>query len=105
MYTNKITELDFQGINGKKNLGHYFKILFLEDPCLMPIEAKEKFHDKFPNIDISTKENDTYIRTQYRIIKKIHTEKIKNTDTLFQLLNKEGKNLSTVIKYDSEDLI
>ena len=52
IYTNKLTELDFQGINGKKNLGHYFKILFLEAPCLMPIEVKEKFHDKFPNIDI-----------------------------------------------------
>ena len=63
MYTNKITELDFQGINGNKNLGHYFKILFLEAPCLMPIEVKEKFHDKFSNIDIPTKENDTYIRT------------------------------------------
>ena len=63
MYTNKIRELDFQENNGKKNLGQYFKILFLEDPILMPIEAKEKFHDKFPNIYISTKENDIYIRT------------------------------------------
>lgn len=52
---------------------------------------------------ISTKENDIYIWAQYRIIKKIHSEKIKNADTLFQLLGKEGRNLSIVIEYDVED--
>ena len=69
------------------------------------MKQKKNFHDKFPNINIPTKENDIDIRTQYRIIKKIHTEKIKNTDTLFQLLNKESKILSTVIEYDIEDSI
>lgn len=39
---NKITELDFQGNNGKKNLGNYFKILFLEDPNLIPIYQQKK---------------------------------------------------------------
>ena len=63
----------------------------------MPIQTKEKFNGKFPNIDLSKKENDTYIRTPHKITKKIHSEKIKNIDTLFQLLDKEGKNLCTVI--------
>ena len=42
MNSNKITELDFQGNNGKKNLGNYFKILFLEDPNLIPIYQQKK---------------------------------------------------------------
>lgn len=45
----------------------------------MTLQAKDKFHDKFPNIDISTKEIHHYIRSQYTIIKKLHSKKIINT--------------------------
>ena len=73
-----------------KNIRQYFKILFSEDANLMPLHPKDKFHDTFPNIDISTKEIDHCIRSQYRIIKKLHSEKITNTESLCIFLDKEG---------------
>ena len=49
----------------------------------MPTQAKEKFRNRFQNIDISSKEIDQYIRSIYRQVKKLHSEKIKNTETIF----------------------
>ena len=69
----------------------------------MPLQAKVKFHGNFPNNDISTKEIDHWIRSQYRIIKKIHSEKITNTESLFKFLDKEGTNISRVLDYNMED--
>jgi hypothetical protein len=68
----------------------------------MPLQSKDKFHDKFPNIDISTKERDHCIRSQYRIIKKLHSEKITNTESLFKFLDKEGNNISTILEYNMD---
>ena len=68
----------------------------------MPTQAKEKFRNKFPNIEISSKEIDQYIRSIYRQLKKLHSEKIKNTETIFihiQNLIKIKNFLSSVNKY------
>ena len=94
---NKINEKDFINDNNSKNIRKYFKILFSEDINLMPLQAKDKFHGKFPNNDISTKEIDHCIRSQYRIIKKLHSEKITNTESLFKFLHKEGTNILRVL--------
>ena len=48
----------------------------------MPTQAKEKFRNKFPNIEITSKEFDQYIKSIYRQVKKILSEKIKNTETI-----------------------
>ena len=52
----------------------------------MPTQAKEKFRNRFPNIDISSKELDQCIRSIYRQVKKIHSEKIKNTETILIII-------------------
>lgn len=39
----------------------------------MPLEAKDIFHKKFPNVDINQKDIDYYFKTKYREIKKFHS--------------------------------
>lgn len=99
---NKFTEEDFNKNNNKKILGIYFKCLFYEDENLFPLKAKEIFHQKFPRVNISTKDLDNYINVKYREIKKLHSEKIINTETLFKFLDKCNNNISKTIEYADE---
>ena len=48
----------FQKWKYKKKLGQYFKFLFYEDPNVTPTQVKDKFSNRFPNIEISSKELD-----------------------------------------------
>jgi len=84
-------------------IGNYFKYLFLEDYRLTPIEAKDKFKQKFPNIDISGKDINTYINTKYRDAKNINRDKIINTEKYFQMLDEKGNNIAKVIEYPDEN--
>ena len=84
---NMITENDFNSDKKKFFIRQYFKILFNDDPNLMPIQAKDIFKNKYPNIDLSSKEIEHTIRSQYRIIKQLHSEKITNTESLFKFID------------------
>ena len=53
----------------------------------MPIQAKDIFKNKYPPIDLSSKEIEHTIRSQYRIIKQLHSEKITNTESLFKFID------------------
>ena len=44
---------------------YFFKYLFINDITLDPIIAKSVFKNKFPNVDISGSDTDTYIITKY----------------------------------------
>ena len=97
---DKFVETDF-----KDNLvliGNYFKYLFLEDYRLTPVEAKDKFKSKFPNIDLSGKDINTYINTKCRDAKNINKDKIINTEKCFQMLDEKGNNISKVVEYPDE---
>ena len=45
---------------------------------------------------------DNYINVKYREIKKLHSEKIINTETLFKFLDKCNNNISKTIEYADE---
>ena len=70
---------------------------------MMPTLAKEKFLNRFPNIEISSKEINQYIRSIYRQVKKLHSEKIKNTKTIFKLADNNNIIISESFKYENED--
>ena len=74
--------------------------MFSEDANLVPTITKDKFHNKFPNIDINSKEINNYIRTQYRIMKIIHSEYIKNTESIFELKDNKGEIISKIEEYE-----
>ena len=80
---NTFKEEDFLKSNSKKIIGEYFKLLFYDNEELIPTEAKLIFHSKFKNIDLTNLEIDNYIKSKHREMKLIHSEKIKNTKTLF----------------------
>ena len=52
------------------------KYLFLEDYRLIPIEAKDKFKLKFPNIDLTSKDINTYINAKSRNAKILNEIKL-----------------------------
>lgn len=100
---NNFKEEDFDKNNSKKIIGKYFKNLFFEDENLIPTLAKEKFHTKFPNININEKEIDNYIKVKHREMKKLHSEKIINTKSLFELQDREGNKISYVLDYNDKE--
>ena len=87
-------------IKKKFFIRQYFKILFNDDPNLIPIQAKDIFKNKYPNIDLSSKEIEHTIRSQYKIIKQLHSEKITNTESLFKFIDNNNNNISKVIDYN-----
>ncbi len=102
---NKFKNESFVESDFKDNLlllGNYFKYLFLKDYRLTPVEAKDKFKTKFPNIDLTGNDINTYINTKYREAKNINRDKILNTEKYFKMLDEEGKNISNVIEYIDE---
>ena len=72
---NEFTENEFK--DNLKLLGYYFYQMFIEDYKITPTEAKIIFKKKFPNIDITDKDINTYINTKYKESKVINQEKIK----------------------------
>ena len=100
---NMITENDFNSDKKKFFIRQYFKILFNDDPNLMPIQAKDIFKNKYPHIDLSSKEIEHTIRSQYRIIKQLYSEKITNTECLFKFIDNNNNNISKVIDYNLEN--
>lgn len=101
-YRKKFKENSFKE-ELKKIIGEYFKNLFYEDENLIPTIAKEKFHNKFPNININEKEIDNYIKVKHREMKKVHIEKIINTKSLFELQDREGNKISYVLDYQDKE--
>lgn len=73
--------------------------MFLEDYRLTPVKAKDRFKNKFPNINLSGNDINTYINTKYREAKTINRDKILNTEKYFKMLDEEGKNISKVIEF------
>jgi hypothetical protein len=71
--------------------------MFIENELLMPLQVKDIFHKKFPNIEINLKDIDSYIKTKYREIKKIHSVKIKNTQSFFEFYDKSNNKFSTLL--------
>ena len=94
-------ENDFK--NNLKNIGHYFKLLFLKDYTLDPTTAKSIFSRRFPNIDLTGNDINTYIKTKYKESQKINHEKIKNTEKIFSLCDENGILLSKVIDINEEN--
>lgn len=82
-----------------KNLGLYFKCMFLENIHLTPTEAKIKFTQKFKKFKIETKEIKLYIETKYREANKISKEKIRNYNSFIDIKDDEGNNLSNIVKF------
>ena len=71
--------------------------MFLEDYRLTPVEAKERFKTKFPNINLSGNDINIYIKAKYRDAKLINKDKIINIEKYFHLLDDKGNNISKVI--------
>ena len=94
---NEFKEEDF--IDNMKNIGYYFKLMFLNDFTLDPTLAKSIFKGKYPNVDISGKEIATYINTKFREAKAVNTDKIMNTERIFNFYDNEGNNISQVFEY------
>ncbi len=66
---------------------------------MIPTEAKNIFKNRFPNININQYDIDNYIKCKHREMKKIHSEKIKNTKSLFEMQDKNGNIISKTFEY------
>lgn len=85
---DEFIEEDFK--NNIKILGQYFKLMFLKDYTLDPTITKSIFKNKFPNIDLSGNDINTYITTKYKEAKAINNDKIINKEKIFKLLDEKG---------------
>ena len=98
---DEFIEEDFK--NNIKILGHYFKLMFLKDYTLDPTIAKSIFKNKFPNIDLSGADINTYITTKYKEAKAINNDKIINKEKIFKLLDEKGNVISKVYDFQNEN--
>ena len=98
---DEFIEEDFK--NNIKILGHYFKLMFLKDYTLDPTIAKSIFKNKFPNIDLSGTDINTYITTKYKEAKAINNDKIINKEKIFKLLDEKGNVISKVYDFQNEN--
>ena len=98
---DEFIEEDFK--NNIKILGHYFKLMFLKDYTLDPTIAKSIFKNKFPNIDLSGSDINTYITTKSKEPKTINNDKIINKEKIFKLLDEKGNIISKVYDFQNEN--
>jgi hypothetical protein len=77
--------------------------MFVEDYSLDPTTAKIKFKSKFPIIDLTGADVNSYIRNKYKEVSKINQDKITNIEKIFKLYDSNGNIISKVISFKNNN--
>ena len=77
--------------------------MFVEDYNLEPTTAKIIFKRKFPSIDLTGADINSYTRNKYKESSKINYDKLINTEKIFKLYDANGNIVSKVISFEKNN--